>query len=74
VVRLHCAQQIGSRCISAWGRFAGRLTPNGSPLLPTHGGKTLALFGDIVTQGGGTLILSGSHRWVYKWPGRWPPV
>jgi hypothetical protein len=38
-----------------------------SPLLPTRGVKTFALFGDVLPRGGGTLMVSGSHRLVYKW-------
>jgi ectoine hydroxylase-related dioxygenase (phytanoyl-CoA dioxygenase family) len=29
--------------------------------------KTLALFGDVVPRGGGTQIISGSHRLVRSW-------
>lgn len=38
-----------------------------SPLLPVRSVKTFALFGDIAPRGGGTLMVSGSHRLVYKW-------
>ncbi len=38
-----------------------------SPLWPPGGLKTHALFGDIMPQGGGTQIVSGSHRLVHKW-------
>jgi hypothetical protein len=38
-----------------------------SPLWPTGGVKTHALFGDIAPRGGGTQIVSGSHRLVRKW-------
>jgi hypothetical protein len=43
-----------------------------SPLLP-RGVKTFALFGDIAPRGGGTLMVSGSHRLVYKWFQEHPP-
>jgi hypothetical protein len=38
-----------------------------SPLLPIRGVKTFALFGDIASRGGGTLMVSGSHRLVHRW-------
>jgi Phytanoyl-CoA dioxygenase (PhyH) len=44
-----------------------------SPLLPMRSVKTLALFGDIVPRGGGTLMVSGSHRLAYKWFQENPP-
>jgi len=44
-----------------------------SPLWPTGGVKTHALIGDIVPRGGGTQIVSGSHRLVHKWFKENPP-
>lgn len=44
-----------------------------SPLLPMRSVKTFALFGDIAPRGGGTLMVSGSHRLVYKWLQENPP-
>jgi hypothetical protein len=44
-----------------------------SPLLPIRGVKTFALLGDIAPRGGGTLMVSGSHRLVYKWFRENPP-
>lgn len=44
-----------------------------SPLLPLRGVKTFALFGDVVPRGGGTLLISGSHRLVHKWFQENPP-
>ena len=44
-----------------------------SPLLPARGVKTFALFGDVGPRGGGTLLVSGSHRLVYKWFQENPP-
>jgi hypothetical protein len=44
-----------------------------SPLWPAGGVKTHALFGDIVPRGGGTQIVSGSHRLVHKWFEDHPP-
>jgi hypothetical protein len=44
-----------------------------SPLLPVRGVKTFALFGNIIPRGGGTLMVSGSHRLVYKWFQENPP-
>jgi len=38
-----------------------------SPLLPACGVKTFALFGHVAPRGGGTLMVSGSHRLVHKW-------
>jgi hypothetical protein len=38
-----------------------------SALWPVGGVKTFAHFGDVLPRGGGTLILSGSHRLVYQW-------
>ena len=38
-----------------------------SPLWPTGGVKTHALLGDILPRGGGTQIVSGSHRLVHAW-------
>jgi hypothetical protein len=44
-----------------------------SPLWPTGGVKTHALFGDIAPRGGGTQIVSGSHRLVHEWFKENPP-
>jgi Phytanoyl-CoA dioxygenase (PhyH) len=44
-----------------------------SPLWPMGGVKTHALFSDIVPRGGGTQIVSGSHRLVHKWFKEHPP-
>ena len=44
-----------------------------SPLLPTRGVKTFALLGDIAPRGGGTLMVSGSHRLVHRWFQENPP-
>jgi hypothetical protein len=44
-----------------------------SPLWPTGGVKTHALFSDIAPRGGGTQIVSGSHRLVHKWFEEHPP-
>ena len=38
-----------------------------------RGVKTFALLGDIAPRGGGTLMVSGSHRLVYKWFQENPP-
>ena len=38
-----------------------------SPLFPARGVKTFALLGDVAPRAGGTLMVSGSHRLVYKW-------
>jgi ectoine hydroxylase-related dioxygenase (phytanoyl-CoA dioxygenase family) len=38
-----------------------------SPLWPTGGVKTFALLGDVTPRGGGTQIVSGSHRLVHHW-------
>lgn len=38
-----------------------------SALSPVRGVKTFALFGDVAPRGGGTLMVSGSHRLTYKW-------
>lgn len=46
----------------------------GSPLRPTNGLKTHALFGDVGPRGGGSLMLSGSHRLVHKWFKENPPL
>lgn len=43
------------------------------PLLPVRGVKTFALFGDVTPRGGGTLVVSGSHRLVYTWFKENPP-
>lgn len=40
---------------------------------PTGGVLTHALFGDVPPRGGGTLILSGSHRLVHQWFKNNPP-
>jgi hypothetical protein len=44
-----------------------------SQLLPVRGVKTFALFGDIAPRGGGTLMVSGSHRLVHMWFQDSPP-
>jgi hypothetical protein len=44
-----------------------------SALWPTGGVKTFALLGDVVSRGGGTQIVSGSHRLVYRWFQENPP-
>src|ERR1700761_7088878 len=44
-----------------------------SALTPPGGVKTLALFGDVAPRGGGTQIVSGSHRLVHDWFARNPP-
>ena len=44
-----------------------------SPLWPTGGVKMHALFGDIIPRGGGTQIISGSHRLVHEWFKKNPP-
>ena len=44
-----------------------------SPLLPMRGVKTFALFGDVAPRGGGTLMVSGSHRLVHRWFQENPP-
>lgn len=38
-----------------------------SPLQPPRGVKTFALLGDVAPQGGGTLVVSGSHRLTHRW-------
>jgi len=43
------------------------------PLWPTGGVKTHALLGDIPPRGGGTQIISGSHRLVHTWFKQNPP-
>jgi hypothetical protein len=43
------------------------------PLWPATGVKTFALLGDIVPRGGGTQMVSGSHRLVHRWFGDNPP-
>jgi hypothetical protein len=45
-----------------------------SALWPTNGVKTLAVFGDVEPRGGGTLIVSGSHRLIHAWFQANPPV
>ena len=37
------------------------------PLWPAGGVKTHALLGDVAPRGGGTQIISGSHRLVHQW-------
>jgi hypothetical protein len=37
------------------------------PLAPPAGVRLFALFGDVEPRAGGTLMVSGSHRLVYKW-------
>jgi ectoine hydroxylase-related dioxygenase (phytanoyl-CoA dioxygenase family) len=44
-----------------------------SDLTPVRGVKTLALFGDVAPRGGGTQVLSGSHRLVHRWLKENPP-
>jgi len=44
-----------------------------SPLWPPGGVQTHALFGDIAPRGGGSLILSGSHRLIHRWFADHPP-
>lgn len=44
-----------------------------SPLFPARGVKTLALLDQVETCGGGTQVLSGSHRLVHGWFQRHPP-
>lgn len=44
-----------------------------SPLSPAGGVKTLALFGDVALGGGGTQIVSGSHRLAHRWFKENPP-
>jgi hypothetical protein len=44
-----------------------------SALWPTGGVKTFALLGDVVPRGGGTQIVSGSHRLVHQWFQDRPP-
>lgn len=44
-----------------------------SPLHPPRGVKTFALLGDVAPCGGGTLVVSGSHRLVHRWFGEHPP-
>src|SRR5215510_3210324 len=44
-----------------------------SALSPPAGIRTHALFGDVAPPGGGTLIVSGSHRLVYKYFSDHPP-
>jgi ectoine hydroxylase-related dioxygenase (phytanoyl-CoA dioxygenase family) len=38
-----------------------------SPLSPPAGVRTHALFGDVASRAGGTLIVSGSHRLVHNY-------
>jgi hypothetical protein len=42
-------------------------------LWPAGGVKTHALLGDVVPRGGGTQIVSGSHRLVHQWFEENPP-
>lgn len=44
-----------------------------SPLVPVRGVKTFALFADVAPRGGGTLMVSGSHRLVHRWFQENPP-
>jgi ectoine hydroxylase-related dioxygenase (phytanoyl-CoA dioxygenase family) len=44
-----------------------------SALSPPGGVKTLALFGDVAPRGGGTQVLSGSHRLIHDWFRQNPP-
>ena len=44
-----------------------------SRLWPPGGVQTHALFGDIAPRGGGSLILSGSHRLIHRWFADHPP-
>jgi hypothetical protein len=44
-----------------------------SALWPTRGVKTHALLGGVEPRGGGTLIVSGSHRLVHDWFKNHPP-
>ena len=44
-----------------------------SALIPAAGVRTHALFGDVGRRGGGTRLVSGSHRLVHKWFKDHPP-
>jgi len=44
-----------------------------SQLWPPKGVQIHALFGDVAPRGGGSLILSGSHRLIHKWFQDSPP-
>jgi hypothetical protein len=44
-----------------------------SALYPVGGVKTFAFLGDVVPRGGGTQIVSGSHRLVHSWFRENPP-
>lgn len=44
-----------------------------SSLWPASGIKTFSLLGDVVPRGGGTQILSGSHRLIHHWFQTNPP-
>jgi hypothetical protein len=44
-----------------------------SALSPPAGIRTHALFGDVAPRGGGSLIVSGSHRLVHQYFGDYPP-
>ncbi|MBO9669100.1 MAG: phytanoyl-CoA dioxygenase family protein [Sphingobium sp.] len=45
-----------------------------SPLWPAGGVKTFALLDDVALRGGGTLMVSGSHRLVHRWFAKNPPL
>lgn len=74
-VRYDTPQNWGAFFIAFPGQTPWRVPTSGwhidayylSPLIPTRSVKTFALFGDIPHRGGGTLMVSGSHRLVYKW-------
>jgi hypothetical protein len=44
-----------------------------SALWPPRGVKTFALVDDVVSLGGGTLLVSGSHRLIHRWLRDNPP-
>jgi hypothetical protein len=44
-----------------------------SALQPPGGVKIFALFGEVATRGGATLVVSGSHRLVHRWFEENPP-
>ncbi|HEY1125501.1 MAG TPA: phytanoyl-CoA dioxygenase family protein [Sphingobium sp.] len=44
-----------------------------SPLWPAGGVKTFTLLDDVEPRGGGTLMVSGSHRLVHRWFRENPP-
>lgn len=63
-------------CAGAWTVPAGgwHIDANyTSTLWPPGGVKTFALFGDVEPRGGGTLVVSGSHRLVHDWFQKRPP-